>query len=231
MSILKMLEDAATVREENMPRNAILPSTRTTVACLAVAVGLLACATPEVRWVTDSETRFERNGISFLPPSGENWAHAQSGPYGAAFGKLVIDAKGEPRTLIMAVINGQLKEKKYDLKTEGGFRQAVEYFVKDGAQSGFKVSKAQYSPAYRDQDTDCMKFESSIEQSNSPVHPGEVLLIEGKGIVCRHPTSPDYLVTSTFSERRKLGRDTVMNDELWKEVEHSMSSVRFTPMK
>lgn len=214
-----------------MPRDAILPSTRTTVTCIVFAMGLLACATPEMRWVTDADTRIERNGISFLPPSGENWVHAPSGPYGASFGKLVTDAKGEPRTLIMAVINGKLKEKKYDLKTESGFKQAVEFFVKDGAESGFKVIKAQYSPIYRDQDTDCIKFESSVEQSNSPVHPGEVLLMEGKGIVCRHPTSPEYMVTSMFSERRKLGHDSVMNEELWKEVEHSMTSVRFTPMK
>ncbi len=213
-----------------MTRNAILPSTRTTVTCMVFAMGLLACATPEMRWVTDSETRIERHGISFLPPSGENWVHAQSGTHGAAFGKLVTDAKGEPRTLMMAVINGQLKEK-FDLKTETGFKQAVEYFVNDGAESGLKVIKAQYSPPYRDQDTDCIKFENSIEQTNSPVHPGEALLMDGKGIVCRHPTSPEYMVTSTFSERRKLGSDSVMNDELWKEVEHSMGSVRFTPMK
>lgn len=214
-----------------MPRDAMLSSTRTTVACLAIAVGLLACATPEVRWVTDSETRIERNGISFLPPSGGNWVHAESGPYGAVFGKLVTDAKGERRTLIMAVVNGQLKEKKYELKTDAGFKQAVEDFVKGDGESGFKVNKAQYSPSYRDQDTDCIKFESSIEQTNSPVYPGEVLLMEGKGVICRHPTSPDYLVTSTFSERRKLGSDSVMNDELWKEVEHSMTSVHFIPMK
>lgn len=214
-----------------MPKDAMLSSTRTTVACLAIAVGLLACATPEVRWVTDADTRIERNGISFLPPSGANWVHAESGPYGAAFGKLVTDAKGERRTLIMAVINGKLKGEKYDLKTDAGFRQAVEDFVKGDGESGFKVRKAQYSPPYRDQETDCIKFESSIEQSNSPVYPGEVLLMEGKGIICRHPTSPEYLVTSTFSERRRLGRDSVMNDELWKEVEHSMTSVRFTPVK
>jgi hypothetical protein len=218
-------------QEGNMPRDAILSSTRTTVACLAIAVGLSACATPEMHWVTDSGTRIEKNGISFLPPSGKNWGHAQSGPYGAAFGKLVTDAMGEPRTLIMAVMNGQLREKKYDLKTDTGFKQAVQHFVEGGGESGFKVIKAQFFPPYRDQDTDCIKFESSIEQSNSHLFPGEVLLMEGKGIVCRHPTSPDYLVTSTFSERRKLGRDSVMNDELWKEVEHSMTSVRFTPMK
>jgi len=214
-----------------MPRHAIFSSARTTVTCLAVALGLLACAGPEIRWVTDPETRIEKNGLSFLPPSGKNWGYVGSGSHGAAFGKLVTDAAGEPRTLAMTVMNGQFKDKNYDLKTDAGFKQAIEYFLKGDAESGFKVSKAQYSPLYRDQDTDCMKFESSIEQSNSPVFPGEVLLMDGRGIVCRHPTSPDYMVISMFSERRRLGRDSVMNDELWKEVDHSMTSVRFTPMK
>ncbi|MEY4138169.1 MAG: hypothetical protein RLZZ371_351 [Pseudomonadota bacterium] len=214
-----------------MPRDAILPSTRTVAACIAVALGLMACATSAVHWVTDSNTRIEKNGISFLPPSGKNWVHGQSGPYGDVFGKLITDVNGEPRTLIMAVMSAQLHDKKFDLKTESGFKQAVADFVEGGSKSGFKVRKAQYSSSYRDQNTDCIKFESSIEQSNSPVYPGEVLLMEGKGIICRHPTSPDYMVTSTFSERRKLGRNSVMNDELWNEIEHSMRSVRFTPTK
>jgi len=85
-------------------------------------------------------------------------------------------------------MTGQLREKKYDLKTDTGFKQAVQHFVEGGGESGFKVIKAQFSPPYRDQDTDCIKFESSIEQSNSHLFPGEVLLMEGKGIVCRHPT-------------------------------------------
>ena len=58
---------------------------------------------PGVGYVAGPDARIQRNGFSLLPPSGRGWMVAPTGKYGAGWGKLLSDSKGNrpltPKTI------------------------------------------------------------------------------------------------------------------------------------
>ncbi len=184
-------------------------------------------------WVKDSSTPLVRNGFTLLPPSGENWMIGPSGPYGARFGKPIMSPDGSKSTLIVQVWSGRFTDRTFDLKSERGLREATEYTAAGANSSRYKIIETKYSAMYQEQATDCIKYEGIMEEHNNPMlwNKGKILLVTYSGSVCRHPNSPDFTVTTLFSERRPQGQASIMNDQLRQEVEHSLASVRFTPFK
>ncbi len=200
-------------------------------------IGLLAtlllsgCATHNVQLVTDPTKIIEKNGFSLLPPEGNNWAILPSDPYMAIFGKGFMGSNEIRSTIGVVVSAGRFKDRHFDLKSQEGLREATEYIVKESDPNRFKIITSTFSPIYQKQATDCINFEYSAEEHNNPRFNGKILITDYSGSFCRHPNSQEYSVTAVFSERRLLGSDSVMDEQLRKEMRHCLESVRFTPVK
>lgn len=206
----------------------------TAVVSALCILALASCASVgEPQWVTDSGKVMERNGFSLLPPSGKGWIVAPSGPYGAAFGKPIMNPDGSRATLALQVSTGRFKDRSFDLRSEQGLRAATEYTAAGGDASRFKVVDASYSETYREQDTDCIRFDVVMEEHNNPMalNRGQVLLLSYHGMVCRHPSSDEFTLTAVFSERRPKEQASLLDEALRQEAEHSLKSIRFTPLK
>jgi hypothetical protein len=105
---------------------------------------------PGVGYVAGPDSRIQRNGFSLLPPSGRGWMVAPTGQYGATWGKLLSDSKGNRSTVTVMASAGQYKDRKVDLRTPAGLRATAEYTVNgDGASDRFRVVEAKYSDVYQ----------------------------------------------------------------------------------
>lgn len=201
-------------------------------ACSVLMIaGCASVSAPQM--VSDSTMPLKRNGFTLLPPDGKGWMIAPSGPYGAGFGKTIFNPDGSRATLTIQVWAGRFTDRNFDLRSDKGLREATEYTVSGGDPRRFKVIETKYSPVFQDQNTDCIKYEAVAEEHNNTLawNQGQSLLMTFNGVVCRHPNSPDYIVTTLFSERRPQGQASLMDEQLRKEAEHSLSSIRFTPLK
>ena len=195
--------------------------------CLLMMMSCAASLHP----VTDSTILLERKGFTLLPPSGNNWLIGPSGPYGAQFAKQIVSSQGSKSTLVVLVYAGRFEGNVYDLKSDSGIKAAAEYVVTGADPSRFKVINATYSPIYKYQGTDCIKYEYTAEEHNNPIHRGNVLLLDVRGSLCRHPSAPDFSMNTAFSERRLIGMESLVDDHIREEVNHCLNSVHFTQLQ
>lgn len=210
-----------------------LRATRT--VALVLAAILAACASsPDVSYVTDSDTRIQRNGFSILPPAGKAWMTAPSGQYGAGWGKLLSDAKGNRSTVTVMASAGQYKNRKVDLTTPAGLRATAEYTVNgDGASERYRVVEAKYSDVYQKQGTDCIDFEYTAEDRGNTMswNAGSVLMLAIRGTICRHPSNPEWSLNTVFSDRHPKDSLSLVDDTVREEVRHCLDSVQLTALK
>jgi len=77
---------------------------------------------------------------------------------------------------------------------------------------------------------ECVRIEFVTEERDNPLIPGVVLTITGSGLYCRHPSSPEYLVFLSYSERRPQQEPSRLDDALRNEAEAAWKSVAFVPL-
>lgn len=203
------------------------------LVALALLAGCAMTGPDSLNFVTDTTTPIERNGFTMLPPGGNGWMAAPSGPYGARFGKPVMNTDGTRASIAVMVWAGRYTDRKFDLQTAKGLREAAEYTAETGDSRRFKVIEMKYSPVFRQQNTDCISYRGIVEERDNPMawNAGQILTTDYDGLVCRHPSSPDYSVNVMISERRPQGQASVMDDALRKQIQTVKESVVFTPLK
>src|SRR5207247_3322377 len=79
-------------------------------------------------------------------------------------------------------------------------------------------------------EAECVRAEFVTEERDNPLVPGVVLTITGSGLWCRHPTSPQYVVFLSYSERRPQQEPSRLDDTLRNEAEGVWKSVAFVPL-
>jgi hypothetical protein len=117
-----------------------------------------------------------------------------------------------------------------DVRLPEGLLGAVQSRLLAEDPSRFKVVEQKLEP-YSEQGTDCVWIALTFEETNNPHLPGTVLLMTVFGKVCRHPYQADSLVMAAYSERRPLGRESMLDAALREECEHAVGSLRFVPLE
>jgi hypothetical protein len=189
---------------------------------------------PGVGYVAGPDSRIQRNGFSLLPPSGRGWAVAPTGQYGAGWGKLLSDSKGNRSTVTVLASAGRYKERKVDLTTPAGLRATAEYTVNgDGSSARYRVVESKYSDVYQKHGTDCIDFDYTAEDRGNTMswNAGSVLVLAIHGTICRHPSNPEWSVNTVFSDRHPKDSLSLVDDTVREEVEHCLDSVQLTPLK
>jgi len=208
------------------------PSTLGVALVLLLASG---CTTPRYfQPVAGTAVPVQRVGFTVLPPQGADWFIAAGTPANVvAFGKRLRAQQpaSVPATFGVAAESGRLgKVRNFDLRTEQGLRQGVEFLLSGSDPKRFRVLEQRYS-FFQMQGTDCVRYSSSSEEGNNPRFPNVVFLLIANGVMCRHPTSPDYMVQVGHSERRVLGTESSVDDSARREAEAIVESLHFTPVE
>jgi hypothetical protein len=194
-----------------------------------------ACSSgPDVSYVKDADTKIQRNGFSLLPPSGKGWMVAPAGQYGAGWGKLLSDSKGNRSTVTVMVSAGRFKDRKVDLTTPAGLRATAEYQVNgDGSSDRYRVVEAKYSNVYPKHGTDCIDFDYTAEDRGNTMswNAGSVLVLEIHGTLCRHPSNPEWRFNALFSDRHPKESVSLLDDTVRNEARRCLDSVQLTPLK
>lgn len=205
---------------------------RPLIFVLPCALLLAACAAPGLRPVTDPEVRVQTARFSVLPPSGPHWK--VEGP-GAT---MVLFAKFDPahyRTpqdkshTLLAFTLAYTLPNSADMASPAALRRTVEFYLSTPAlnDSGrYKVQDVAYEP-FRLHDTDCLRYEAHLTETNNPRLPGLALDMTSFGVFCRHPTQQHLLVESTCSERLPAGHPTLIDAAFRAECWHMIDSLEF----
>lgn len=201
--------------------------------CIAACL-LAACAAgPDVSYVQDADTRIQRNGFSLLPPSGKGWLTAPAGQYGAGWGKLLSDSKGNRSTITVFVSAGEFRDRKVDLTTPQGLKDTIAYQVTGADPDRYRVVEARYSEVYQRQGTDCIDFTSTTEDRGNRMswNEGVVLVLAARGTLCRHPSNPQWSLNIALSDRHPKDSVSLIDDTVLGEARRCMDSVLMTPLR
>lgn len=196
---------------------------------LALLVLLVGACASQPKPVTDSVTPIQKDSFSILAPSGPHWYIADEAPSGVLFWK-VDPSHYKNRndfTHTFGLVAGMMPGGSLDISTPEGLMAAAESQFRGEDPSRFKVVDRKLDP-FNEQGTDCLRMDLAYEEMNNPHIPETVLLMNIYGKVCRHPYKRGMVVMVTYSERRPRGHESMLDDTLRAECEHSVNSVRFT---
>lgn len=196
-----------------------------------LALALLAgcAAPPPFGPVTEPSARIEAGGFSVLPPKGADWViGADPGRSSLVFGK--ADRKSLMHGRSFIVNAARQTARTGDVANADALRGEVDAAI--AATSGRMRVVQSKTEAYVDSElgTDCVRFETLIEERNNPKQPGKLLLMTSYGKACRHPDSPTHYVVLTCSERRPADSAPLLNEALRGECARTLDSLRFRPL-
>jgi hypothetical protein len=200
------------------------------VATLALVAILTACASgADVSYVSDWDTRLQRNGFSLLPPAGKGWMTAPTGPYAAAWGKMLSDSQGNRSTITVTVLTVRFKEQGLDLTTPAGLRDAMVHQVTASAR--YPVRQVSYSEVYRKWGTDCIDADWIAEERGNAMswNAGVVLLYDAHFMLCRHPSHPEWAVNAGLADRHPAESLSLMDELVRQEAKRCLESIQLTP--
>jgi hypothetical protein len=205
---------------------------------LLLAVVVVGCATPgpqlvqPPRLITDSNARLEAMGFSILPPSGPHWYLYIRGAAWIAFAKRDPEhyKQASDRTHTFAVTALIVSAANADIKTMEGLTQVLDNAIGRTDPSRFKIVSRRLDP-YREQETDCVRFEMVNEEWNNPHAPGVLFQTSTAGKMCRNPVAPEYVAMAIWSERLPKGHESMLDARLREEVNHSLESLAFAAVR
>lgn len=202
------------------------------LSALALFAGV-GCASPDANYAKDPDTRIQRNGFSVLPPSGNGWMVAPAGQYGAGWGKLVSDTKGNRSTITVMVWAGRFNDRKVDLTTPAGLRETAVYQATGGDPKRYRIVDTRYSDVYQRHGTDCIDFDTVTEDSGNTMswNAGTVLLLTVHGTLCRHPSNPEWGFNAALSDRHPRESASLLDDSVRQEARRCLDSVLLTALK
>ncbi len=108
-----------------------------------------------------------------------------------------------------------------NLDSAGGFQQFAQEWVKRGMRIiNFNSPEPTVSDVHNPRFTtlsaeidvessmnfDCVRYKLVAEERDNPVAPNIVFLSKTYGVICHHPTAPDYIVALALSERYERGK-------------------------
>ena len=205
---------------------------------VALAVVVVGCATPgpqlvkPPRPITDSSARFQSTGYSILPPSGPHWELYILGANHIGFGKRDPEHYQQPSDRMHTFVVFAVSERvaNADIKTMEGLMQVLDQAMGRSDPSRFKIVSRKLDP-YREQETDCARFEMVNEEWNNPHVPGVTFVATTAGKMCRNPAAPEYVVMALWSERLPSGHESMLDAGLREEVNHSIGSLVFKAVR
>ena len=203
---------------------------RTLLNIFCVAILLSGCA-PPIQPVSDSTTPVVAKGFSVLPPKGDYWFQmGGSDTYRVMFGKTTPDEIKQKKSVILTaeILHAT---KKHDIRTPEGLKAEVDTY--STAKVPRHTLMSYKSSHYHDErlGTDCVRSEVVNEERDNPNYPGIVFLITGSIVTCRHPLSPDTVVVVGYSDRRPVDAASMLNDAVRNEIEWSVKSLEFLPVR
>ena len=156
---------------------------------------------------------------------------APSGQYGARWGKVLSDSKGNRSTVAVMVWSGRFTERKVDLTTPQGLRDTVIYQVTGGSDR-YPVRQAKYSDVYRKFGTDCIDADYVAEDRANTMswNAGVVLLLHVQMTLCRHPSNPEWGFNTSLSDRHPEDSLSLMDDVVQQEARRCLDSIELTPL-
>jgi hypothetical protein len=168
------------------------------------------------------------NGFSLTPPPG--W-QGQRGPAAVVFGRMVDEhpAKAsEPMPRQTFMIMARMERAPLESLASAA---ALEQFVLERILVPSRDRRQQIVSRHTEpltvQGTDCVRFRMVLEEKPR----GDVLLLTGAGIVCRHPEAPGQAVHASYSVRHVKGDDVGPADAEIAAAEAVLQSLAFTPVR
>lgn len=196
-----------------------------------VALALLAgcAAPPPFTQVTDSATPAVGAGFSVLPPGGANWVlGADPSRDTLVFGKADRERVRQGSSFVVSAVRTRARSP--DVGSAEGLRAEVDESIR--TTSGRMKVLGSKTESYTDSvlGTDCVRFDTLIEERDNPKVPGKVLLMTSYGKACRHPASAAHYVVLTCSERRPVDSAPLLDEALRGECARTLDSLRFRPL-
>ncbi|MCM5570428.1 hypothetical protein M6I34_07900 [Burkholderiaceae bacterium FT117] len=191
---------------------------------------MAGCASaPPLSPVADPAVPVEGAGFSVLPPGGSNWVRG-AGPLRDAvvFGKAHVERARQGSSFVVSAMRAAARA---DIGSPERLRAEVDGSIR--ATSGRIRVLDSKTESYADAalGTDCVRFETRMEERDNPRQPGKLLLMTSWGKACRHPASPAHYVVLTCSERRAADSPSMLDDALRGECARTLDSLRFRPMQ
>ena len=208
-----------------------MPTRSVGSSILLFALALAGCAgTASIRPLTDSNSPIQWNGFSLPPPQGAGW-YIQEAADGVEFFKMLSPGPSrdpsiaEPQSFALGVLIQKADSR--EIATADGLRNYVDQhmIVPDPKRRQRLIDHK--TASYTEQGTDCVHYEAKFEEQPRKF----VLEITGAGFVCRHPSSPGYVVHGTYSERHARDSETQAFDTQIRDAEALLKKVTFTPMR
>lgn len=192
---------------------------------IALAILISGCASaplipPGAVPVRQPAQRFDDAGFSVVPPPGDGW-------YGMridgmiTFGKVFSPTHTFAASIVVIRVKNQFASPQDFLhfvdesKSKGTDSQRFTVLVSD-----FALDSA-IGPY-------CAKYHRQAKDHESPVAPGETLILDIFGIACLHPDDPHRAVDIEYSERSVAGNVT---SAVYAEGQAFLSSLRFVPLE
>lgn len=201
------------------------------LSALTIVMDILGCAgVSPIKPLDANSPAMQGNGFTVTPPQGKDWLYSGS-VSAVAFYRLLNTPQGrvssefEPQTFVVT-IETQVANSD-DIATVDGLLRYAGRFVTTLSPERRQQLLDHKTSAYRDQETDCVRFEGVIEEQPRK----RLLEIRGSGFICRHPSSPRHVVRGAYSERHVHGGDAQPSEMAVREAEAVLKSVTFTSLR
>ncbi len=200
---------------------------RAWIILLCVGLGVVGCVGgPQFIPVTDPTQRLEFEGLSILPPRGEDWFIAppalrrqQGADMIASFLKLATPPS-KTHTVTATVRGGRVS-------VSAGSRSELLQKIAQGYSKETNRNRPVSVNVSPDKtlSPDCVRYDITAEGHGIPGYPDSVYIMDMHGFVCLHPDSPDAAIDIQHSQRR-LQEDSLLTLEA--EGEPFVKSLLFT---
>jgi len=180
--------------------------------------------------ITVPETPIYGTGFKVSSPASPGWMLAIDRS-SEAFALARPDPDQADRRGSIIVIAARIKAKKANIETPEALQAEVEQTIRASSSRHTLVSLTLEQERDAEQGTDCIRISSTSEERNNPGRGGEVLLMSISGKACRHPSSTAYYVQVTYSERRPIKDPPLMDDNLRRECQGIIDSLKFMPIQ
>lgn len=182
--------------------------------------------------ISNPAERMEFDGISVLPPQGEDWVIGMSPIHEVIFKKLFSGSPGSAKvnSYLLGVMRHNVYERELkspqdliyyaNLKmkgTEARFQDNTFNVVIDETRSNFMG-------------TDCINFNFTTKESNNLNFPGEALVLTGHGFYCRHPSSSKVIIEAFCTERYPEDGGSLLSETIKGECTAFLHDVQFKPL-
>ncbi len=188
----------------------------------ATSHGYLEALLKPRRPITDPTRRLQLQGVSILPPRGENWLIFSQSASHVKFTKST--SKGPDHVVMVSVES----ERRGDLTFRNSkefsqhIRQGLDKFRAFGSFFSYNVSEEKCLGR------ECVRVNFTVETFGKPYAPGSVYILTGREYYLLLPDSPGVILKLAYSQRFRKGEKPLPIEA---EEEASLKSLEFTSIR